>query len=213
MNCVYGTEPDIIGNLSILLLYAAVQLLIFDRDWHYMGQLARESRSLVKNINSLRMIISHGKNSSPHTLLPRSHSLMDWCIATLWRIVADIPRFDERQIDGGAIDMYHVQLELVYRELVALEAMDSLDYEAAAGTDHVRTALRVVSCLLESGEYESDTVGSGHPRFHIRRNQLAFLLEKRFTVLQISEVSIRTMWRRMTDYGLSVHSLYEWQRA
>ena len=45
----------------------------------------------------------------------------------------------------------------------------------------------------------------------VPRNQLACLLEKRFTVPQIADiigVSIRTVRRRMTEYHLSVHALY-----
>ena len=51
----------------------------------------------------------------------------------------------------------------------------------------------------------------GQPSFHIPRNQLATLLESKLTVPQIAEilgVSVRTVRRRMTDYGLSVRSLY-----
>ena len=95
------------------------------------------------------------------------------------------------------IDAYHMQLERVYRELVSADAMGDLSYQAAVGVDYVRDALTIVSGLLESREYGvhvgyrapiMDPVGSGRPRFHIPRNQLAYLLEKQFTVPQISDI-------------------------
>ena len=49
----------------------------------------------------------------------------------------------------------------------------------------------------------------GRQRFDIPCNQLACLLEKWFTVLQIADiigVSIRTVKRRMTEYDLKLYS-------
>ena len=51
----------------------------------------------------------------------------------------------------------------------------------------------------------------GRPRFAIPREQLAYLIENKFSVPQVSEmlgVSIRTIRRRMTEYGLSVAAQY-----
>ena len=68
---------------------------------------------------------------------------------------------------------------------------------------------------LEMGDRApvSHTPKRGRPLvpFLTPHNQLAFLLEKRFTLPQIAGilgVSVRTIKRRMSKYGLSVHSLY-----
>ena len=49
------------------------------------------------------------------------------------------------------------------------------------------------------------------PQFDIPREQLHTLLEDHFTIPQIADllgVSIRTIYRRMCEYGLSVSSMY-----
>ena len=144
-----------------------------------------------------------------------------WCVRTLERMVGDLSNYaDGRQMELDTIDSCRVQLERVYRELVGAEAIGDLTYQGAVGADHVRNALVVVGGLLESQEWEADAGyrapimdqdGSGRPRFYIPRHQLAYLLEKQFTVPQISDilqVSIRTVRRRMTEYDLSVRALY-----
>ena len=146
---------------------------------------------------------------------------LGWCVQTLQRIVGDLANYvDGRQMELDTVDSCQVQLERVYRELVGAGAVGDLTHQGAVGADHVRNALMIVSGLLERQESEADAgyraprtdrEGSGRPRFCIPRHQLAYLLEKRFTVPQIShmlQVSIRTVRRRMTEYGLSVRALY-----
>lgn len=146
---------------------------------------------------------------------------LGWCVRTLRRILGDLAVYnDGRQIEVDAADAYQVQLERVYRELICIEAMGRLNYQALAGIEHVRSALVIVRDVQESQERQMETgyhapiierERSGRPRFYIPRNQLAYLLERRFTVPQISDilrVSVRTVRRRMTQYNLSIHSLY-----
>ena len=67
--------------------------------------------------------------------------------------------------------------------------------------EHLERTLAVVSL----------TGGVGRPRFDVPQNQLEFLLHVGFSVPQISRlvgVSVSTVRRRMTLYGLSVQSLY-----
>ena len=57
------------------------------------------------------------------------HSRMDtqWCIITLTRIVSDLANYDGgRCIGVDLLDAYHVQLELVYRELIGMEVLGGL---------------------------------------------------------------------------------------
>ena len=49
------------------------------------------------------------------------------------------------------------------------------------------------------------------PKFEISRDQLSFLLDNRFTICQIANmlaVSERTIYRRMSDFSLSVRAQY-----
>ena len=58
--------------------------------------------------------------------------------------------------------------------------------------------------LVESGSV-------GRPRFNIPRSQLVYLVENRFTVPQIASiigVSVRTIFRRMEEYGISISTQY-----
>ena len=136
-------------------------------------------------------------------------------------IVSDlVPYVSGRRVGVEMLDRCQVQLEYVFRELIALELLGELLTQQQAAIDFVRQALAIVQCLLEEGEsrmqnrYRAQLVrdgGPGRPRFYIPRSQLACLLEKRFTVPQISDilgVSVRTVRRRMSEYDLSVRELY-----
>ena len=51
----------------------------------------------------------------------------------------------------------------------------------------------------------------GRPKFDIKRCQLEFLIQTRFSVPQFGNlvgVSVSTVRRRMTDYNLGIHSTY-----
>ena len=140
-----------------------------------------------------------------------------WFISILRRIEPDLSFYEDgRRISVDVLDAYQVQ---VYRELVYVEVLGGLRDQAAVGVDLVREALRQVRNMLEGAERlqmgyhapATHTERRGRPLFNIPRNQLAFLLEKHFTVPHIAAilgVSVRTVRRRMTEYDLSVHALY-----
>ena len=149
------------------------------------------------------------------------HSRMDtqWCIITVTRIVSDLANYDGGRCVGvDLLDAYHVQLELVYCELIGMEVLGGLSN--AVSVDRVREALRIVKCMLQDGSevmemgYHAPAIhdgSEGRPRLNIPRNQLAYMLERRFTAPQIAgilRVSVRTIRRRMSEYELSVHALY-----
>jgi hypothetical protein len=143
---------------------------------------------------------------------------VQWCITTLRRIVSDLSSLFGNRVTVDVLDGYHVQLESVYRELVAVEILGGLSNNV--GMERVREALRIVQCMIDEnneGEhmgYSAPVEDHGaveRPRLSITRNQLSFLLEKRFTVPQIASmlgVSVRTIRRRMSEYQLSVHEFY-----
>lgn len=132
-----------------------------------------------------------------------------WCTATLQRIVSDLARFDgERRIRVDELDFFEVQLELVYRELVCGEALGNLTNQASESVDFVCASLELVHSMLQESTSEPPVQGysapiinsgqCGRPTFLIPRNQLAFLLDKRFSVPQIASllrVSMRTVRR------------------
>jgi hypothetical protein len=145
---------------------------------------------------------------------------LQWCLRTLHRVVGDLSQFEDRRgLERGILDSWQIQLELVYRDLVAAELLGQLNGTPSSAIDLVRRALVTVESELDDGNeqqsgYHAQIVrdGSvGRPQFDIPRNQLAYFLEKRFTVPDIAEilqVSVRTVRRRMTVYNLSVGNLY-----
>ena len=88
----------------------------------------------------------------------------------------------------------------------------------AVSVDRVREALRIVRCMLQDGSevmemgYHAPAIhdgSEGRPRLNIPRNQLAYMLERRFTAPQIAgrsltrETSDPRAWR-----DLSMHMAY-----
>lgn len=81
--------------------------------------------------------------------------------------------------------------------------------------DLISEALGCLTCsceIVNSGTTEGIFTGSpGRPKFNIPYEQLNFLLERRFTTVQISAllgVSSRTVERRLQEFGLSVRATY-----
>lgn len=140
-------------------------------------------------------------------------------ISTLRRIASDLTMFrDGREIPRDALDAFIISLEFCYREMVILDSLHQLNAIQRRCLDHTRNALSTFRSLLE----ESDSVtrspvhstlseGPGRPTLVVSEEQLTFLVESHFTVPQIAGilgVSVRTIRRRMTDYGLSVRMQY-----
>ena len=128
-----------------------------------------------------------------------------WCIIFLHVIVDDLVLYqDGRGLGLELLDTFRVQLELVLREL-ALELLSQLSIWQEAAFALVRESLAILQNLLEEDErryqnrYQALLVrdrGPRRPRFDITRTQLAWLLEKQFSVPQIADilgVSVRTV--------------------
>ena len=141
-----------------------------------------------------------------------------WCIRTLQRIADDLANYEGGRLHSDFLDAHQVQLELSFRELMAAEVFEESDGFVGRVIGLVREALSIVRNEAEKNDhgisrYQAPLVfkGLGRPRFSIPRNQLACLLENRFTCPQIADilgVSLRTVRRRMTEYNLSVRMLY-----
>lgn len=141
-----------------------------------------------------------------------------WLQSNISRICSDLQQYlDGRQLDVDALETYELRLELIYREVVAIEILHSRQFGVQS---HLRQALSIVRDMIlvaqrrEDGYYQApiNCDGSvGRPPFQVPRTQLSQLLSMCFTVPQISGilgVSVRTLRRRMSDYRLSVRSFY-----
>ncbi len=143
----------------------------------------------------------------------------DWLVRTLRRAISDL---SNDELDYDTLDSLRVSLELVFRELEVrvVTCTNARSYQEAA--ECVRRALLIVTrfvdvlwqqgpCTGYAPTLSLPDGGVGRPRYNVGYNQLTFLLENRFTIPQVSEmmgVSVRTIRRRMDQYGLSVHQMY-----
>ena len=120
------------------------------------------------------------------------------------------------------------RLEVAHRELVAMDAFAVLELPCGPGVGvlrcvseaHRRMAAAVDQLQVHCSETQPActclaaitlTGAVGRPRFEVPRHLIEFLLQTGFSVPQISHligVSISTVQRRMTCYGLSVQSTY-----
>ena len=144
----------------------------------------------------------------------------DWCVSTLRRVADDLNSIHRWILDYdflNIIDSSRVQVEQVYRELVARELMRETSVPTAVYL--IRDVLRVLEeidenqeeCIGERLSDEHTRISFGRPKIHIPRSQLVNLLNYKFTVPQIAEfcgTSVRTIRRRMSEYDLYVRNRY-----
>lgn len=144
-----------------------------------------------------------------------------WAVALLKRVIADLEVFEDgRNIPEGTLDSFIVSLELTYRELVVLDTTSQLSSLQRVSCNIVQTSLAALRQLQERNQQSQVSEGltlpvpTGHvgrPSYIIPADNLAFLIENRFTVPQIADmigVSVRTIRRRMSDTGLFVRQQY-----
>ena len=144
--------------------------------------------------------------------------MSDLVVGILRRIAADLLLFpDSRSIPEDILDGIIFHLEVAYRELIVLDTMCQLTPTQKEACDIVRSALVSTRSLQEVDHLSLGTVQpiqSGHvvrPSFDIPYEQLAYLIEHRFSVPHIADmlgVSVRTVRRRMSAYGLSISVQY-----
>ena len=144
----------------------------------------------------------------------------EWSINALRRIISNFEALSEgRNICCDALKSSLLSLELVYQEIIVAESIRVLSLNGQSGLNFIRFALDMLKNVrdhaLENTEQYSHPVEYngliGWPRFVIPRQQLLYLVENHFTVPQMSEmlgVSVRTLHRRLSQYGLSIRSQY-----
>ena len=135
-------------------------------------------------------------------------------------MLADLPRFEDgRVLSTRNVDVILNQLELVYRELSAVDAVGELDTQGGSALMLVARAIEELRQLeqrtaVSVTAYMSPVVCDGtvgRPQYLIPQDVLGSLLETGFSVPQIANilsVSIRTARRRMTKYGLTIRAMY-----
>ena len=121
--------------------------------------------------------------------------------------------FGAQGLPPDAPDSFLLLLELIYRDIIVSKQFNGNLLISRAGT-LVSSALTTMRGLNEQYMFSHTaeiptphSAGSiGRERFDIPEGQLQFLVESGFTGPQIAEIvgfSLRTVRRRMADYGLS----------
>ena len=78
----------------------------------------------------------------------------DWCIRALQRVISDLARFEDgRSVHLQSLEAQQLQLELAFREAVAVEAIQG-GYDVSGAVDLVSEALSIVRCEMEHRESE-----------------------------------------------------------
>ena len=143
-----------------------------------------------------------------------------WAVSALRRVISDISAYqDGRRIPHDILDACVMTLELVYRELLVVECMYDFTDADAEGCELVRRALEQLKRLQDEVELSITmeapplvrTGSRGRPRYDVPRQQLLYLVENGFTGPQIAGmlgVSLSTVHRRMSNFGITVGSQY-----
>ena len=157
------------------------------------------------------------------SLSVKVNKMAAWCIASLQRIIADLPQFEDgRRASISTLDTILIQLEIVYRELAATEVLGGLDLNTSSAMvlvghaiEEVQQLLEEVSMTISATAYTSPVVHEvgvlGRPRYLVPQCLLESLIESGFSVPQIADIlfiSVRTVRRRMSEYGLSIRATY-----
>jgi len=137
----------------------------------------------------------------------------------LMGVVRTLVAFDGRLLTADVIDTSICSVELVFRELLYKDDTEGLSRNELEACHLVRRALQALHgyeehlsmecnrpCVAQSINFQV-----GRPRFKIPCDQLVYLVENRFTVPQIASiigVSVRTIFRRLTEYEISISAQY-----
>lgn len=145
-------------------------------------------------------------------------SVPGWCVRTLTRLAEEL---SDENVTFELLDAQRVQLELIFRELVAVEVYEGSGGVTSVVIDTVREVLSIIRNLAHlhearrsDSQYQAPVTidgTPGRPAFYIPRQQLAYLLENRFNCVQIADilgVSLRTVRRRMAEYNLTTHMFF-----
>ncbi len=139
--------------------------------------------------------------------------MTSWAISSVFRIISDLDVYrDGRSLSSDAIEAWCLSLELVFRELIVQQTFDRSDQDIDEACEIIRRALNTTSSLREHINLAANEISTavvrwsgraGRPIFDIGCEQLSFLIENQ--IAAILGVSERTVYRKMSDFTLSVH--------
>lgn len=146
-----------------------------------------------------------------------------WIRQSLVALVSDWPNSSDAAVLSVAVaEGFRWRIQVIYRDLLAKGAAGELqDYEedvkdlmAQAYDQVVKVVERLERELPQDDNSDVAVVRTGfagRPSFDIPNRLLNYLLDIHLSVPKIARivgVSISTVRRRMTQYGLSVHDTY-----
>ena len=144
-------------------------------------------------------------------------------ISVLLRLENDLTLFtDGRHIPDDTLDSMIVSFEFVYRELLAFQATSHVEQAQEEAIEFVRNCLRISRSISEQRMISHHPTSPlaipvsyqgcvGRPSYDIPYEQLQYLIESKFSVPMIADmlgVSVRTVRRRMDEYGLAIRDQY-----
>ena len=124
---------------------------------------------------------------------------------------------DGRALSTDICDASLLSLELVHREFIIADSLEGLSDGEQVALNFIKDAIALLRNIQDDVVVDHHpppvtySGRAGRPRFMIPSEQLFFLIENNFTAPQMAEmigVSLRTIHRRMSDYGLSIGSRY-----
>ena len=147
------------------------------------------------------------------------------CVGLIRGIIQEKAQYhDVRNFPQDTLDFFLLCIELAYRELLVLDITGHLTQSQGEALEMVCWYFVIIKELEQLGHRQLQessapidsvtlvhTGAVGRPRYDIPDHSLELLLEKRFTVPQMSSlfgVSMSTIRRRMTILGLFVRSYY-----
>lgn len=143
----------------------------------------------------------------------------EWIISRLRHVLNNLGVFsDGRHVSTDICDASLLNLDLVHREFVIAESLEGLSGSEQAALNFIIDALAILRNIQDEDTDDQQypppimyTGMVGRPRFTIPRDQLLYLIENNFTAPQMAQmigVSLRTIHRRMSEYGLSISAQY-----
>ena len=178
-----------------------VAVIVAMADW--IDSLLNVIKSVYRGLCAHLVVDSAGSESDFESACPIPPEVLDAYENMVEFVYRDFLMRDAYSEDSFTLDSAPAVLELMRQ---VLRDLDGLTQSRLQST--MTTQQRSVTLVDSTSGYRS--LG-GRPNFDIQKDQLSSLLDSRFTVVQIAEiigVSRRTVFRRMSEFDLSVRSTY-----
>ena len=138
-------------------------------------------------------------------------SLTQLCSTVALSVSRQMSKYEESS-DPNDLDFLVFKVVQLHKCVVALGASDSLLEEIGQCLSILTNMQDSSVTVVQSDGYSPETIISrGRPKFAVCEQQLQHLLQLGFdcpTIASVLGVSLRTVRRRMSEFGLSVSSVY-----